>query len=113
VATSKRTASITRTAPFAYQLEILDAGGKVIGQPQEVNALVPSPLKVPLPDNAASLRFTANGGGSSTHKLDGATGEIEVTLTGEDFRRRFDVQQLFGKTPDLVPNRLKAEARSR
>ena len=50
---SKRTASITRTAPFAYQLEILDADGKVIGQPREVNALVPSPLKVPLPDNAS------------------------------------------------------------
>ena len=110
---SKRTASITRTAPFAYQLEILDADGKVIGQPREVNALVPSPLKVPLPDNAASLRFTTNGGGSWTQKLDRATGEIEVTLTGEDFRRRFDVQQLFGKTPDLVPNRLKAEASGR
>jgi hypothetical protein len=113
VTKSKRTASITRTAPFAYQLEILDAEGKVIGQAQEVNALVPSPLKVPLPDNAASLRFTANGGGSWTQKLDAAAGEIEVTLTGEDFRRHFDVQQLFGKTPDLVPNRLKAEASGR
>lgn len=108
-AASGRIASITRTAPFAYKLEILDADGRSIDQPRAVNALVPSPLKLSLPERAASLRFTTESGASFTQKLDKTTGEIQVALTGEDFKRRFDVEQLFGKTPDLVPNRLKAQ----
>lgn len=109
-AESDRTASVTRTAPFAYKVEVLDAGGNKVAPVQEVNALVSSPVKVELPPNAASLRFTTESGASSTQKINAGSEATEVTLRGEDFHRRFDAQQLFGKAPDLVPNQLKTEA---
>jgi hypothetical protein len=112
-APSNRTATITRKEPFAYKLEVLNADGKPIEPARDVNVLVPSPLKLALPDNAATLRFTTDGGGSWMQQLNAGAGDIDITLSGDDFRRHFDVQQLFGKTPDLVPNRLKAEAAER
>ena len=58
--TSARSVSVSRTAPFAYKLELLDARGNVIAPPREVKVLESSRVKLTLPDSAAAIRFTAN-----------------------------------------------------
>ena len=110
--TSTRSVNVTRTAPFAYKLELLDARGNVIAPPREVKVIESSPVKLTLPDNAAAIRFTA-GDAVSTQNITAKHGEaMDVTLQGEGLRRKFDVGQVFGKAAELVPDRLKIDARA-
>jgi hypothetical protein len=108
-ASPARSLKLSRAAPaFAYTVDMLDARGKVIST-FDAKAAEPSPLTLPLPDSATAVRVTA-GGASLTKNFNATPGQtVEVSLRGESFRRKFDVAQVFGKTPDLVPEQLSAE----
>ena len=112
VASPARSLKVERAAPaFAYKLEILDGAGKVIST-TDVKAADPSPLTLPLPDGATALRVTA-GAASSTNNLNATAGQtVDVSLQGESFRRKFDVAQVFGKAPDLVPDKISVEIKT-
>jgi hypothetical protein len=109
---SARSVNVTRTAPFAYTLELLDARGNAISPPREVKVLESSRLRLTLPENAAAIRFTA-GDAVSTQNITAKSGEaMDVTLQGDGLRRKFDVGQVFGKAAELVPDRLKIDAKA-
>lgn len=110
---SSLSVKVSRAGEFSYKLESIDAKGNVLSTPLEVKAADLSPVTLALPDKAVALRFTA-GDTSWTQSLNAKPGEkVEVTLKGEGLRRKFDVAQVLGKAPELVPNRLSAEVRVR
>jgi hypothetical protein len=103
---SARSLKVTREGEFAYRLELLDDKGNVISTPLDVKASESSPVTLPLRDNAVGLRFTA-GSAVASQGFNAKSGQtVDVTLKGEGLRRQFDIAQVLGKTPDLVPERL-------
>lgn len=91
--------------PFSYETEILDSSGKVV-EKFDVRA-EDSLLKAsPLPDSAATARFTV-GEVTATQPIALDKGyTAEVQLRGEKYVRKFSAAQVFGKSPDMVPTAL-------
>jgi hypothetical protein len=112
-AASARSLKVTREGEFAYRLELLDDKGNVTSTPLDVKASESLPVTLALPDNAVGLRFTA-GAAVASQAFNAKSGQtVDVTLKGEGLRRQFDIAQVLGKTPDLVPDKLSAEVNVR
>jgi hypothetical protein len=100
---------VSRVGTFAYKLEPLDSQGNILSNALEVKESDSSPVILTLPNNAVALRFTA-GDALWTQGLSAKPGqEVDVTLKGEELRRKFDAAQVFGKTPELAPEKLRAD----
>ena len=100
---------VARIGTFSYRVEPLDAQGNVLSQPTEEKESEPSPTVLVLPGNVVALRFTA-GDASWTQGLGTRPDHVvEVTLKGEGLRRKFDIAQALGKSPELTPEKLSAE----
>jgi hypothetical protein len=94
--------------PFAYRVEILGAQGQVLGPAFDVSQSDSLLVAKPLPKTVTAIRFTV-GGQSTTKSFTGKDGyTVEVMLRGLSFTRKFDVAQVFGKIPDLVPTAISA-----
>jgi hypothetical protein len=101
-----RTVEVTRTAPFAYKVELLDSQGHVVATPREIKTNDSSEVKLALPINATTIRFSSGDAVLTKAISEKAGGTTSVTLRGEGLERKFSAQQLFGKTVELVPEHL-------